>query len=160
MCNCIVKVSMPSVKLLLSGAWALLINTPSAGSWVCSCSSSSRLCPGWGKMAGAPGKERGIKADPLPKGHGHLEHWPGRGCQSPRDSAGASEQQKTPDTKSLLEQTVQTGVIKVWGCLYWGSLPGGTSSSYYLVCCSSWLNELKEPGVWDSAVVGKLELSQ
>lgn len=59
---------------------------------------------GGGEVSGAPGKEQGIQVDPLHKRHGHLEHWPGRGWWSPKGSAGASEQQKIPDTKSLLEQ--------------------------------------------------------
>lgn len=151
---------MPSAKLLLSGIWVLLINTSSAGTWACSCTVSSRLCLELGQIAGAPGKEPGIRADPLHKGHGHLEYWPERSCGHP-ESLQEPVNSRNPQTQNhCWDRHAYCEGIKVQGWLYWGCLPGDTSSSYFLLCCWSWLNKLKEPGVWDSAVVGSLGLSQ
>lgn len=86
-------------------------------------------------MAGVPGKELGIRADPLHRGHGHLEHWPGRGCWSPRDTAGASEQQTLfTDTVNWRPQTQNH---------YWNRLWGYTSPRMPLLGVPPWRYQLE-----------------
>lgn len=99
--------------------------------WLCSCSESCRLCPAWEKCW-EPQTRRGLwpGADPLhSKGHRDLWHWPGDRTLAHSRSQGL--RCKSPGIP-LFRLPLQRHQIKL------------------VLCYASWLNDVKEPEIWDS----------
>lgn len=129
---------LPKFSLFL-----LLRSTLRAGSWVCSCSGSCRLCPGWGTWWEPQERDHDtVLTLCSTKGTGTCGTGQGTGQWG---TAGTGESAGRPQT---------VWVHRLWGCktqglLCWGSIPGGTSLSCFCVT-APWLNYFKDPDVWDT----------